>query len=277
MGDPMAEGALLREAADNPAWFILGCLVWFPVAAWVLSLVHWSISGEVDAWIGVIGSIVAIMLGMATTRPPEPWMSPLFFTAVLGTIAAYPIARNGIQRRAHLAMDLQSMQEAHLALQLRPDNVSAAAKYCELLVQKGYPLFGIAILEHTLTGKPANLFQQELRQLEAYKAMRYPGSFSLSIHCPQCSAPNSPGWITCASCGSAYLVETASGVLLGSKLARKAVLAWCAGVITVVGLPYLSAAPWHWGIRLPLMALVLGLAVFLILSAFVHSMKETQT
>lgn len=276
MGDPLGEGTLLGQAIEHPFWFFLGCLVWLPVTAWVISLVHWSISGDVDTWVGVIGCVVAVLLGLATTRPPEPWMSPLFFFAVAGTIIAYPIVRDGIRQRAHLAMDLQDMHEAHMALQLRPDNVSAATKYCGLLVNKNYPMFGIAILERTLEGKTSTLFQQEFRQLAAYKAVRYPASFNLPVRCPQCSTPNAPGWISCEACGAAFLVETLSGTLLGSRNARKVVLAWCAGVLTVVGLPFIAAAPVHIGIRLPLMVVIVGAAVFLILSAFVHSVKEAQ-
>ena len=83
--------------SDYPLYFVCGFIVWLPVAVWVMGLIHWMIQGDIDVISGLLGSVVAVTLGIFTMRPPVPFMAPLFLFAVLAILAVFPFVRNTLE------------------------------------------------------------------------------------------------------------------------------------------------------------------------------------
>ncbi len=46
----------------NPLSALIGCLAWIPLAVWIVSIVQWIISGDIDFLSGFLGIWLAIGL-----------------------------------------------------------------------------------------------------------------------------------------------------------------------------------------------------------------------
>ncbi len=225
-----------RVAAD-PFGFFAAFFVWIPVAVWVVSVVGWMVSGDLEALGGIVAIGVAIGLGVLTAAPPDPRLSPLFFGVTVLTVVMYPFVRTAAHKHAHAKIDIEQIDRHAETLRRKPNDLGAMFRLAELLYKRGLPAQAIALGEKALTGMPANLFRPEHTALSAWKAQATSPGLFRPVACLRCHEPNPPGNLNCASCGYPYVVELAKGRLLGPNTAKQLVAVWIAIVIALVGLP----------------------------------------
>jgi hypothetical protein len=233
---------MLRDRIfTEPASFFLGCLVWIPLAIWIISLVRWMIGGEMDVLFGFIGIGVALILGTLAIRPPAPQYSIVTFAAVAGTVVMFPFLRRALNQRSLRSIDMEDLVRAHEMLRLRPDNVSAKFKIARLLYEMGYPGHALRIAENCIATMPQAFFLEEHRVVARWRVTpTHPSAFN-PLPCIECGHPNQPGNVNCAACGSPFLLDRLRGKLLPSNLAKKLMMAWAIMVMTLVSLPLLKS------------------------------------
>jgi hypothetical protein len=95
---------------------ILGCTVWIPIAVWIVSLLNWSIVGDIDGLSGFFGICTALALGVLTFRPPVPGLEPYTFGAVLLTVILYPIVRAGMNKKQLSGLDVSGIEQGYQLL-----------------------------------------------------------------------------------------------------------------------------------------------------------------
>lgn len=226
---------------DKISAIALGCMIWIPIMIWGASLVGWMITGEVDVISGILGFTVAILLGFVTLFPPVPALQPITFGAVVLTIILYPFVRMGMTGRELRAVDAEAMERAYEALAMKPDNLGARLKLAKLAAQRGYAAFAVAMVDSQLAYMPKHLYQDELRQLESWKAAARAPGVTTSLPCVDCGLMNTPGGIHCVRCGAPFLLDNARGKLVGKSTGRRLLAAWIAMVAALAAIPLASS------------------------------------
>lgn len=220
--------------------FVSGCLVWVPVAVWVLSLIQWMVLDEIDVLFGIPGVMAGVMLGAATMSPPHPSLSPLFLAVAFLTVLLFPGLRTSLNRRALHRIDVESLAGAYKALAMKPDNVGLLLKAARIVSAKGLPAHAAAVAESALQGLPTHLFEAELRELGVWRAQaQYPG-VPQQVSCLECGAQNPPAGLHCRGCHAPYLLHWVEGRWVDGRRAGKFVSTWIAAVGALVAIPYVA-------------------------------------
>ncbi len=233
---------LLRERMfSEPISFLFGCLIWIPLAIWIISLVRWMVSGDVDMILGFLGIGMAILLGYIAINPPAPLVSILAFVAVLGTVVMFPFVRIAMDKRSLKAMDVEDLERAYYALKLRPDNVAARFKIARLLYDMGYPGHALRIAESCIATMPQAFFFEEHRLIMRWRTTpTSPRAFD-PLPCLDCNHANPPGDVNCASCGAPFLLDRAKGKVMPGSLGKRLMAAWIVMVAVLAGLPLIAS------------------------------------
>ena len=262
---------MLEEVGQNPAVFFLGCLVWFPVAVWVLSLLQWMIQGDVEAWIGFPGILLAISLGVLTTWPPDPMLSPLLFTAVLGTVVLFPFVRNVMRNRAFAQFEYEQMETVHETLRMRPDNAASKFRLAEMLYKRGYVGQAIAMADEVLPQMPPHLFAAEHRVVNQWRhGMHDPAAMQIP-KCPHCGHVSAPSSHLCDRCRRPFLLALVRSRWMGRGVALRMMGGWMVALLLLVGIPATVKAPglpvlW----QVVLIVAQVSLGIFVMIRTFVR-------
>ncbi len=216
---------------------ILGVIVWIPLTIWIISLVHWMISAEIDGMSGFLGICMGLALGYFTLKPPLPILSPVLFGVTWLTVLLYPVITSSLDKRALVAIDLDSLDKAYNALAQKPDNVGLKLKVARLVYSRGLLGHAIVLGEEALKGMPDQLFQDEHKMINAWKMAAGNPTEVRSLPCLECGYPNAAGRIHCEKCGSPFLLHHAKGKWLGPNLAKRVVACWAAGIALFLGVP----------------------------------------
>lgn len=233
---------MLERITEHPFVFFGGCVVWIPVAIWVVSLVHWMIQGDLDVLFGLPGVVAAVALGALTLNPPSPALSPVFFSVAVLGVVLFPSLRAALDRRALALIDNDSLASAHAALKEKPDNVGARLRIARIVARKGLPGHAAAIAHEALRGLPETHFTSELREAAIWQAQGgYPDA-SRPIACAQCGEANAPGDLYCRRCRAPFLLDWALGKWGGGQTARKLIAVWVASIFAMAGVPSAAAA-----------------------------------
>jgi hypothetical protein len=221
--------------------FVLGCLIWIPLAIWVVSLVRWMITGDVDVLLGLPGIILAVAIGYLALVPPAPIYSAIAFVIVCSTVIMYPFMSTAMTRRNLKAIDLEDLERAYGALHQRPDNWAAKFKIARLLYEMGYPGHALRIAENCAASMPQAFFIEEHRLIARWRMTpTHPKAFD-PLPCIECGQSNPPGNVHCAACGAPFLLERIKGKLLPSTLGKKLLAAWIVMVAVIAGLPLVGS------------------------------------
>lgn len=203
---------------------LLGCLVWIPIAIWVVALVHWTVQGDLDIVVLVAGFFAAVALGYTTMNPPDPTWSPILFGLATGSIAVLPIARSAFARRAVEAMEVERAEHAYATLRLKPNDLGARMKLARVLFAKGFVGEAIKVAEPALSGMPRHLAADEIREFEAWRYQAKDPALFRGLPCLNCRTMNTPGEIYCSKCGAPFLLDAIRGPFSRGGLGRKVVV-----------------------------------------------------
>lgn len=223
---------------DSPGSLLslVGCAVWIPIAIWVYSLVSWSIMGDIEAWMGLLGAFLGIVVGVAIMLQPNEQLTPLLIGVVFSMVVAFPALRTLKTRREFAQIDLESMEDAYEQLSLRPGNLGAAMRIARISYRRGWIGHAVAIAEPALAPFPKDLVGDDLRELRSWKAQM--GSDAPpTLTCLECGYRSAPGQLWCESCRAPVLLTHARSSWLGTRTARRWLAAWLAGVASLVGIP----------------------------------------
>lgn len=237
--------------------FIFGCLIWIPLMFWVLSLVGWMITGDIDWVTGCIGIVVGLLLGGVAVVPPVPILSSISFFVVVCTMVLYPFARSGMERRELRSLDVHQVERTYESLGQRPLNPSARFKLAQHLWTLGMPGVSVSIADSVLPQMPVQLFRDEHRIAAAWKQHPLPPNAFDPVPCPDCGKPNPPSEVFCVGCGAPYLLHRVKRKAGPNGIGKRLVAAWVALVAILAGIPAATALP----------PLLTGLSVLLLLTA----------
>ena len=233
---------LLRDRIfSDPSSFALGCMAWVPLAIWMISLVRWMISGEIDVIYGVIGCSLAVFLGYLAINPPSPAYSVIVFISVGSMVLAFPFVRYSAHRRSLRGIDVQDVERAYAAVRARPDNVAAKFKIARLIYDMGYPGHALRIAENCMAQMPAAFFVEEQRIVMRWRKTPTPRKAFDPLPCIECGHPNPPGNVFCAACGAPFILDRLKGKILPSGMGRKIMAAWIVMVLVMAALPIVGS------------------------------------
>jgi hypothetical protein len=246
---------------------ILGCLVWMPIAVWVISLIHWMIMGELEIPIGIVGVVLGFGLGYTALKPPEnmQFLSPLAVFLVVGTVVLYPFLRNTFERHQLRGLDCDSVEKAYLAIGQQPTSPFAKFKLAEGIYRLGMIGHAVAIADSVMAYIPERAATDEFRTLRRWKQAGVPPETNRPIPCVECHTPCQPGWTHCKTCGAPFLLDRVKGRILPKGHARLLIAIWAAIVAPLIGIP--AATALKPVLAVPAIVLIIGLSVGFIVIA----------
>ncbi len=228
------------RVAQDPATAMVSCIIWIPIAIWVVSLIQWMVVGEIEGLYGAIGLFAIIGLGILAVSPPVKGLSLWIFFGVSASIVVYPILKTIMNRSSLAAIDSEQIDRYYSELLIRPDNVGAQVKLAELFFIRGLPADAIALGEEALKSMPQNLFRSEHQMVSAWKMQTVGADLLRTFACLRCHQKSPAGKIHCVHCGYQSNVELAKGRWSSDSVVGKFLAAWISILILIVGVPTAS-------------------------------------
>ena len=219
----------------------LGCLVWIPLTIWILSVVGWTVQGDIDLGTGLVGTVLAFVLGMFTMVPPRPEMAPVLFGASVATVVFFPVFRAVLNRHGMHQFEMEQIENAYELLKYRPDNAMNRFKLAKLLYAKGIRGHALTIGEEALKGMPRQVFEEEHRLLLRWKRSPTPPDLLRALRCMECGHMNQPGEVFCTQCQNAFLLDYAKGRWVGKTAGRRLMAGWAAMMVAIIGITLAGA------------------------------------
>lgn len=221
---------------ENPMGFFSGCIVWIPIAIWIVSIIGWMVQGDVEPGPGVLSIAAAFVLGYFAMMPPMPEMAPVFAVAAFSVIAVFPSMRASLNSRALAQIDIETIEKCYEMLREKPGNVGAQLRLARTLYVRGVRGQAVSIAEETVKNLPRIGFEEEMRQVRQWKANTVKDDFR-PIVCVECGNANEPKRVFCACCNSPFLLDYVKGRWIGRKQARRLLVTWTAMVAALGGIP----------------------------------------
>jgi len=236
-----AQFALFANMQDrifrHPESFMSAFIVWVPVAIWIISLVNWMVTAEIDTVSGVLGIMLAVAVGFLAVNPPHPALAPVFVIIAIVTVAVAPVTRAAMNRAALQSIEVEAIERAYEMLSTKPDNFGAKIRLARALWGKGIRSHAVAIADGALKNAPEQMFAEEHRMLKQWKAAEDDSPGVQRIRCVDCGVPNLPGGMFCSRCGAPFLLDYAQGKWVKSGVIKRVTAGWIAAVAALVAIP----------------------------------------
>ena len=258
----------IASLGESPEIAAIGCVALVPVVIWVWSVVHWLVMSEMDVLLGVVGIMVALLLGMVAMMPPEPVHSPIALGGIVGMMIVFPIAKRQLDRRAIIEIEVEQIEKAYKVLSERPESASALFRLADCLYGRGLVGPAVELGERALAGMPKNVFPDENRAVHRWRHAASDASLFRPLPCLECGHSNPCDVAFCGSCGASYLAAYARGKWLGSALVRRLVASWAAAVVSLLGLPLTVSAIEDVYLVVLLCSVQVGVVILLLWRAF---------
>ena len=225
------------RVARNPESFLSAFIVWVPVAIWIISLVNWMVTAEIDMVSGILGIMLALAVGFLAVNPPHPSLAPVFVVIAVVTIAVAPVTRAAMNRAALQSIEVEAIERAYEMLSTKPDNFGAKIRLARALWGKGIRSHAVAIADGALRNAPEQMFADEHRMLKQWKSSEEESPGIQRIRCVDCGVPNLPGGMFCSRCGAPFLLDYAQGKWVKSGVIKRVTAGWIAAVAALVAIP----------------------------------------
>lgn len=223
---------------DHPEYILAGCGAWIVVSAWVLTIIHRMIMGDIDVLTGVIALFTVVGLGTMSIHAPQPFLQPLSFVLLYASGILLPIFRGIYLRREAKSVDVEGVEKAYEGFVLRPNNPSAQMRLARHLYNLGVRGHALVLAESAVQQLPRQYFPDEYRLLDQWRQHPPPQSDYDPIPCADCGTRNPAGMIHCSRCGARYLLDRVKGKAVPKTLARRLFAAWIVMLLSLVGIPY---------------------------------------
>lgn len=219
----------------------IGCMVWVPVAAWVVTMIHYMIGDEIDVITGILCILVGLILGAYTMMSKDPVTRPYFVLAALSMLIIFPWFRGMMEKRELRNIEIEAIERAYENLGKYPTHLGAKIRIARGLYQRGFTREAITLAEKALENTPKRLAEDEHRQLREWKMDVPPFEPLRWMNCPHCSCNNAPSEFFCAHCGRPLWEAVAKQTAFSSESLNLLLLLWLAGIVGLVGIPLASA------------------------------------
>ncbi|MDW8051909.1 MAG: hypothetical protein RMJ83_05445 [Armatimonadota bacterium] len=200
-------------------------LVWLLAALWIFVLTSWAITGDVSAGEAITGSIVALLLAVATARNAFPYAGTLALLTLGGGAIALPVLHAYLNRAAHARMDAELVERACLAYEVDPKNYGALINLAEACYKNGLLEQAVYFLEQAIQTAPLYTAHEKRRlRLWQDELTHYPRTGYTP--CMHCGARLPIGTVRCPRCQQLTLPLLVQGRWVPTQLAHKAIWTW---------------------------------------------------
>lgn len=219
----------------------VGCMVWVPVAAWTVSMIHWMIGDEIDVITGILCIFAGLGLGAYTMMSKDPATRPYFVLAAFSMLVLFPWLRNILDKRSLANLEYEQMERAYETLGMQPTHLGAKLRIARTLYSRGNYRQAITLAEKALEGTPPRLADEEYRMIRDWRRDSPEFAPLKWMNCQQCGCANSPTDFFCAHCARPLWIVVARHGAFTSETANTLLLVWLGCVIGLVGIPVTAA------------------------------------
>lgn len=200
-------------------------LVWLLAAAWIFFLVNWAITGDIAPGEAIFGSLIALLLALATARQIFPHAGLLSLITLGGGAIALPALRAYLNRAAHAQMDAELMERASLAYEFDPKNYGSLINLAEVCYKNGLLEQAVSHLEKAIQIAPM-MASNEKRRLKMWEDELQNASRLGYTPCMNCGARQPVSAVRCSRCGQLVLPLLVQGRWIPRQLLQKVFWVW---------------------------------------------------
>ncbi len=204
-------------------------LVWLLAAAWIFFLVSWAVTGDVSTGEAIIGSVVALLLALATARQAFPHAGLFSLLTLGGGAIGLPVLRAYLNRAAHAQMDAELIERACLAYEFDPKNYGSLINLAEVCYKNGLLEQAVYHLEKAIQTAPIMAANEKRRLAMWQDELQHAPKLGYTP-CMHCGARQAVGAVRCERCGQLVLPLLVQGRWVPRQLMQKVVMVWVIAV-----------------------------------------------
>lgn len=268
--------AMANKIGQNSDSFIVGCIIWIPFALWCIFLVRQLVDQNISFIVAFVAFMVLVLLVWAVNNIWHPAFAWGILTVMVAPIVLYPAILLFLNEREIHLVEVEGLEQSYAQLGQQPLNTVTKCKVAEYAWNCGYLGHAIALADNALAGQRRDLFRWEIAMVERWKQEYIPPRKWEPIACLRCQTaiPPRPDFF-CPRCGAPYLADNARARLTPVFRGQKWVAAWAVGALVVVGMPYVSMAPWPNEYKIGTILILTVLGILALVSAFRQAPKAT--
>ncbi len=188
-------------------------------------LVSLAITGDITVPEAAMGSLIALLLALASAQRAFPYASLVSLATLAGGTIIIPALRSYMNKRAHTEIDAQVIESACQAYEFDPKNFGA-------LIQLADQCYRNNLLEHAVyylrqAVQQAPLYTtNEKRKLSYWEEELQDIKPMTSIPCMVCGTSNPIGPLRCVRCGQLLLPAYLRARWMPKRLFQQVIQSW---------------------------------------------------
>ncbi|MCH8979276.1 MAG: hypothetical protein IH945_08540 [Armatimonadetes bacterium] len=238
---------------SNPFESIIGlvtAIAMIPVVlVAILLLMHWMMTGDIDAGAGIVAITVVLLVSAVTITSHSTVAVVAVLICMVTLMVFFPYASDQLAKADLQGMDIDKLDKAHQQLVSTPENIATFFLVAEMVYALGLEGHAIAICESTLDKLSTQIdpiknqsmrevFRaEESRTREWRRQVRDPDAFR-AVACPRCRHRNEPGTLACGRCNGPFLLDLARQIDPRPRVKSRLVFGWALLALFFAGTVY---------------------------------------
>ncbi len=260
-------GSLLLADIHAPLGSFFPCLLFLGYPIFFIYLMNRSVMGDIGCVTALLMAFTVTYLLFVIWKIEDTRVHYLAVGGVLTLFVALPVLEKTLDKIDAKAMEGEQISICYQQIRMNPQNAMAAFRLAKILWDRGEREVGASIASQALPHLPASAFREEHRMYHFWLT-KVDITSVRDINCAACGAVVNPSALICPRClGSVHLDRARSSSVLYNRKTQKIITIWSCLLIVLFLVPMMGQFPP--AITIPTVIVLLGVAVWAVVSAFV--------
>lgn len=260
-------GSLLLADIHAPLGSFFPCLLFLGYPIFFIYLMNRSVMGDIGCVTALLMAFTVTYLLFVIWKIEDTRVHYLAVGGVLTLFVALPVLEKTLDKIDAKAMEGEQISICYQQIRMNPQNAMAAFRLAKILWDRGEREVGASIASQALPHLPASAFREEHRMYHFWLT-KVDITKVRDINCAACGAVVNPSALICPRClGSVHLDRARSSSVLYNRKTQKIITIWSCLLLVLFLVPMMGQFPP--GVTIPTVIVLLGVAVWAVVSAFV--------
>lgn len=248
------------------------CVVSILLPILFIYLMNKSVMGEIGCGIAIAMSGTAMYLIYVLWAIKDPYYHFMSLAGILSLSVGLPLLTAVSDKLDDKMLEADAIRNCYQQIRMNPQNAMAAFRLAQILYKKGDKHVAVAIGSNAILSMPKSRFMEEHNQLH-YWSRNVDPTVPDTVVCVACHKEAPASALICPNClGSLHLERALKGRVRSSRNFTKGVAVWIVAVASLLAIPLVGQLPV--AVAIPLIALVVGVAIYALVVAFGLGMKK---
>ena len=242
------------------------CVLFLVIPPFLIYLMNKSVMGEIGCFTALMMAGTSIYLLGIVCLINDPILHYCAIAGIFSLLVGLPVLTAITDKLDDQDMESEQIKTCYQQIRMNPQNAMAAFRLAQILHRKGEKYVAIAIADGAIPHMSQNLFREEHRQYNGWKATADPTA-PTEVQCTACNRMAPAGALICPNClGSLHLDRAQGFNIKVNKRSQKIIAVWLTILAVLFTIPLLSHVQPIIAIPGVIVLLCLGMAA--VVSAF---------